>query len=90
MVKKRKIRAAYGVIYRERWSPEKHERGEFAKFAKDYKYTSNHSPDCGGSGKLIVFIESGIDSSRDGCVAVVCGGMSRRQVAPNLGGFSRH
>ncbi|KAF2254078.1 actin-like ATPase domain-containing protein [Trematosphaeria pertusa] len=37
MIQNRKIRCAYGVMAREKWSPEKHEQGPLAPYAADYK-----------------------------------------------------
>ena len=51
MVKKRKIRSAYGVIYRQPWSPELHERGELAEFAREYRCVYGHSSGRSESGE---------------------------------------
>jgi hypothetical protein len=38
VVQKRKIRAHYGVKFREPWNPASHEHGELAAFAREHKY----------------------------------------------------
>lgn len=43
MIQNRKIRCAYGVMAREKWSPEKHEQGPLAPYAADYKCVYRHS-----------------------------------------------
>ena|ERR1700722_1154497 len=44
VVRKRKIRAFYGVRFQEAWTKEKHEIGPLAQFARTHKYSPSPKP----------------------------------------------